>query len=245
MLATLTDEELKQAVGGEFLRRKSTTQDGQKTTLKLAALEEAADASMFDAHDAVMGEALRQGSDAETKDPKPCPTCGQLCPVRTQKRPRRVRSASGVQIFRRNHHWCKACEQGFFPLDTELGLPKVGELTPGLREKVLDMALTSPYEEAAQRWKIHHRVAVSVQLMSDVVEGTEGLADALNEALLLEIQPPSDTSDALVVQNDGPGGADPRRRLERSPGGGHLPGKQGAQGRKTEQERARGAGAAS
>lgn len=137
--------------------------------------------------------------------PRPCPRCGTGVGVRARHRPRRLRTMNGEVTLKRNYHYCESCKHGFCPLDAELGLEPEGELTPKLSTRLLDFALHSPFEEAAQRWKVHHDVEVSENLLRLVTQRAGKKVEALGiEEMQRRLRAePKESARTLVVEIDG------------------------------------------
>ena len=144
-------------------------------------------------------------SDAEDGSAKRCPRCGALCSVKQKRAKRRIQSSTGVHFFRRNRHHCAACKKGFFPLDIELELPEKGEVTSKLEARLLDMAIHSPFEEAAQRWEIHHSTHASENLFRRIIERVGKRAQNCSRSILAESlrAPNKEFSSLLVASVDG------------------------------------------
>ncbi len=194
-LSELTDEELER----ELARRKAANR------LEL-------DSYSFEVE--LEGDARREGalgmqgylderSAGQTTEKKPCPKCGKPSRVRRRDVRRKVRSRHGEHVFRRHHHYCESCKAGFYPLDTELGLPPDGEVTGRLEQLILDLGLHGPFEEAAERFELHHGQSISENLVRRVVERV-GLAAVGQEDLASRLKPAADAvPETLVVQVDG------------------------------------------
>ena len=65
---------------------------------------------------ASLARRLERRSGEDDDNPKQCPRRGEQVPVKVKKRPRQVRTLSGLQVLRRNYHYCKDCQAGFYPL---------------------------------------------------------------------------------------------------------------------------------
>jgi len=155
------------------------------------------------------GEAGRDGS-----EPRACPRCGKLAPVRAKDRERRLRAVSGEVRFVRNYHYCKACKSGFYPVDERLGLPDKGDLTPEMERRLLDFGVHDTFDAAAERWAVHYATPVSENLVRRVVERQGDVLasrdlDAVQEVAAAKRKP----ADLLVVQADG--GMVPTRDTDR------------------------------
>jgi hypothetical protein len=157
-LANLTDEELM----AELARRRAPATD-------IEDVEDDAEEIGQRVAWHRMEQVFQQRMAAQTRESRPCPRCGKPCPVRRLNCRRTVRSHSGEHVLVRHYHYCRHCSQGFFPLDTELGLPEEGELTPKMERRVLDLGVNAPFEESAQRWSIHHSGTISENLVRLVV----------------------------------------------------------------------------
>src|SRR5262249_22456567 len=95
-----------------------------------------------------VGQALvnKRLSDVAAEDGKPkrCPLCGKKVRVRKKAVPRTFKSLSGTHTYTRNQHYCEGCKETFYPRDEELGLPKSGEATLELEQRILDCAVRMP-----------------------------------------------------------------------------------------------------
>jgi hypothetical protein len=147
----------------------------------MSQFEESVETRIFNETQVELEEYLTDCSNAEDSTPKRCPQCGASCRVRRKKVARWVRSTMGEHRFSRNYHFCDVCKKGFYPLDIELGLAESGELTPRMERRVLDLALNSPFDEAAERWSIHHHGKISENLARRVVERTGQKLESTNE----------------------------------------------------------------
>jgi hypothetical protein len=135
---------------------------------------------------------------------KACPRCGKRIPVKARDRERTVRSLSGPVTFKRNYHYCKKCEYGFYPVDRLLGLPEEGELTSEMEKRVLDFAVNDVYGECAARWSLHYREPVSENLLRRVVDRVgEQCVAADQRRLQEELKPRGEAAEVLVVEVDG------------------------------------------
>ena len=146
---------------------------------------------------------LNERAAAQTTEGQPCPKCGKRCRVRRKWVQRKVQSLHGEHVLKRHYHYCARCKEGWFPLDRELSLPDEGELTPRMEQVVLDLGLHSPFEEAAQRFAVHHGGEISENLVRRVVERVGRRAEAcvdLAARLRAEANAPPST---LLVQVDG------------------------------------------
>ena len=136
---------------------------------------------------------------------KSCPRCGKRIPVKARDRERTVRSLAGPVTFRRNYHYCKDCEYGFYPVDQLLGLPEEGELTAEMEKRVLDFAVNSPFEHIAERWSVHYPTPVSANLARRVLSRVGVLCEEADELELQQalLPEPAQPSSLLIVQADG------------------------------------------
>lgn len=147
---------------------------------------------------------------AQTTASQPCPRCGRRCRVRRSRVPRHT--------VRRHYHYCPSCQQGWYPLDAALGWPAEGDLTARLEQVVLDLGLHGPFEEAAERFAVHHGQTISENLVHRVVDRV-GRAAVVDAAGLARVRPAARTVPApLVVQLEGSmlptRGADPWREAK-------------------------------
>jgi hypothetical protein len=145
----------------------------------------------------------------EDGKPKACPRCGK--PVRVSKKdvPRTFAALSGTHTVKRHYHYCRDCRVGFYPRDGELGLPSEGDVTAYLEARLCDLAVTTVYEECAERWEVHYpHQAFSpnmFQLAAERLAIRLELADV--EILQRELAPSASAlsrpKERLYVQNDG------------------------------------------
>jgi hypothetical protein len=139
----------------------------------------------------------------QTTASRPCPKCGAACRVRRQSVARTVRSRHGEHRLARHYHYCQQCAHGFYPLDAALGLGDEGELTSRMEQVVLDLGLQGTFEEAAERFALHHGGTISENLVRRVVDrvGHDAQEHAnLGAQLRAPVaQPPA----TLVVEVDG------------------------------------------
>jgi hypothetical protein len=137
---------------------------------------------------------------------KKCPRCGRDVPVRIKNVHRQFESLSGTHTLVRHYHYCDACHFGFFPRDIELGLPAEGAATLKLESRLLDFAVSGPYERGAERWSVHYPYRpFSANMFRRVVERVGRRAELSHPRTLQEQLVPSPTGrrDLLYVVNDG------------------------------------------
>jgi len=186
----------------EVARRRA----GKMSGARLLALEDAAEeCGHADSH-RMMQVMFDERVATQDGTPKPCPKCGRRVWVRSKDRERTIRTMSGELSLRRHYHYCERCQQGFYPLDIELGLPEEGELSPKMTARVLDFAVTSVYAEAAARWSVHHSGStISENVARLVVERAGSLLEGLDhqdrQATIRSA--PEHAPSMLVVQTDG------------------------------------------
>jgi Uncharacterised protein family (UPF0236) len=137
--------------------------------------------------------------------PRACPKCGKSVGVRAKDRERDLRTMSGEVKLHRHYHYCDDCKAGFYPLDTELGLDPEGELSPKLSSRILDFALHSPFEEAAERWRIHHQTEASENLFRRVTDRAGRRIEEMEiDELQCQLRPEAKSpAEVLVVEMDG------------------------------------------
>jgi len=91
-------------------------------TLSLATLEAAAAQLTQDCLlPAVAAIVEEQRQQVETDPAAACCPCGQPAHYKGAA-PRTLVTQAGLLTFRRAYYYCKACQQGFYPLDAALGL---------------------------------------------------------------------------------------------------------------------------
>jgi hypothetical protein len=172
--------------------------------LDLTEIEVAAEEAKQQFGKDFVDRALKQLS-PENNRPKACPRCGKSAPVRARDVERSFQSLSGSHTIRRNYHYCEDCKKGFFPRDIQLGLPEHGDLSPELEKRVLDFAVNDPYSQAARRWTLHYRSAISSNQVRQVVKrvGTQAETADPSELQRELLAPSSKPPDLLYVLNDG------------------------------------------
>jgi hypothetical protein len=139
----------------------------------------------------------------QTPASRPCPHCGAACRVRRRSVARTVRSRHGEHRLARHYHYCQRCAQGFYPLDVALGLGDEGELTSRMEQVVLDLGLHGTFEEAAERFALHHGGVISENLVRRVVDRVGRCAQA-HAHLGAQLRAPAAQPPAtLVVEVDG------------------------------------------
>jgi hypothetical protein len=195
-LKSFTEEELT----AELARRRSA-----RGPTDMLAMEEGLEAAQQRDGAQVLRAYFERRSEEESDGPKRCPKCGSLVRVRAKNRSRPLQTVAGPQVLRRHYHYCAGCRYGFYPLDIELGLPEEGELTPKMEERILDFGVTTTFEEAAQRWCVHHQGTISENLVRRVVDRAGRKAEAAHDDdLQRAMRPvPSQPAGLLVVQTDG------------------------------------------
>src|SRR5512143_3478194 len=196
-LSSLSTQELQ----AELARRRAA----QAPAEDMSTMEMALEAEAEELKRASLAWRLEQRGNEEDDSPKPCPRCGELVAVKVKKRPRQVRTLSGLQELRRNYHYCKACQVGFHPLDAALGLPEGGEVTREVERRILDFGVNDTFSEAAQRWEVHYGWPISENLVRRVVERVGQMQEECEpEALQEELQPVPQQAPTLVeVGGDG------------------------------------------
>jgi hypothetical protein len=112
---------------------------------------------------------------------KPCPRCRKMIRIARKNVERRVQSLGGEVILRRHYHRCDVCTLGFYPLDLQLQLAEEGECSARLEKLILDFGLHGTFESAAQRFAMHHGIAISENLVRLVVErlGRRAVSDKM------------------------------------------------------------------
>jgi hypothetical protein len=125
---------------------------GRKT---LSDMEQAIERAKNDAAERAIAVLLAELG-PEDGSAKPCPRCLGSVPVHSKNVTRTITSLHGAHALSRNYHFCRRCKVGFYPRDAELGLPVDGALSLEMERRVLDFAVSAPYEECAERWGIHY-----------------------------------------------------------------------------------------
>ena len=141
----------------------------------------------------------------EGRTAKPCPRCGKKVPVKTPDEPRKIIGMSGVQILKRNYHYCGDCKEGFHPRDLELGLSKKTPFSPELEKRILDFGVNEPYAECEERFALHYASRLSTNAFRQVVKRVgEQLEKSAMDLLQMELSAPEkEAADVLYVMNDG------------------------------------------
>ena len=195
-LSSLSTQELLEEFAAELARRRAAQAPEEDMSTMELALETETEALKR----ASLARRLEQRGNEEDDSPKPCPRCGELVAVKVKKRPRQVRTLSGLQELRRNYHYCKACQVGFHPLDAALGLPEGGEVTREVERRILDFGVNDTFSEAAQRWEVHYGWSISENLVRRVVERVGQMQEECEpEALQEELQPVPQQAPTLVA----------------------------------------------
>lgn len=180
----------------ELARRRAAEAPAEDMSAMELALEAEAEALKRTS----LAQRLERRSNEEDDSAKQCPRCGELVAVKVKKRPRQVRTLSGQQVFRRNYHYCKACQAGFYPLDEALGLPEGGEVTKEVERRILDFGVNDTFSEAAERWEVHYGWPISENLVRRVVERVGRMQEECEpEVLQEELQTVPEAVAALVV----------------------------------------------
>lgn len=118
-------------------------------------MEQAVERAKNNAAERAMRELLAELG-PEDDSPKPCPRCKADVPVHTRKVGRTLTSLHGTHTLLRSYHFCRSCRLGFYPRDAQLGLPAEGALSLEMERRVLDFAVSAPYDECAERWRVHY-----------------------------------------------------------------------------------------
>jgi hypothetical protein len=141
----------------------------------------------------------------EDKMRKACPRCGVKVPVRRYGVPRTIETLSGTQTFRRNYHFCRDCDAGFYPRDIRLGLPEEGDLSAELEKRVLDFSVNDVFEEAANRFSLHYERRLSSNQFRQVAKRVgQQVEECAEEVLQLELfEPKTTAADVLYALTDG------------------------------------------
>jgi hypothetical protein len=200
-LSSLSTQELLEEFAAELARRGAAEAPAEDMSTMELALEAQAEALKR----ASLARRLEHRGNEEDDSAKQCPRCGELVPVKVKKRPRQVRTLSGQQEVRRNYHYCKGCQEGFYPLDAALGLPEGGEVTKEVERRILDFGVNDTFNEAAERWEVHYGWPISENLVRRVVERVGRMQEECEPQVLQEeLQPVSQQAPGLVaVGTDG------------------------------------------
>lgn len=196
-----TDEELAAKI--EKLRKR--IEDELNEESPLSKMELSVEEEKRKLGQRMMDEKLN-GFPVEDGQPRPCPKCKMMVNVRAKNVPRTFRSLSGEHSFRRNYHYCNSCNEGFYPRDAEIGLPKDAEVSDEMAKRLADFFLNDPYETAEERWTVHypHTPVSSNQFRQEAERIGEKLEFADESVLASALQPLTAAKpDILYVQNDG------------------------------------------
>jgi hypothetical protein len=184
----------------ELLEEVACRRAAEATAKDMSAVELAQEAEAELLKEASMAKCLERRSAEEDESPKSCPRCGELSPVKVKKRPRQVRTLSGLHVLRRNYHYCSSCRAGWYPLDEALGLPGGGEVTKEVERRILDFGVNDTFSEAAERWEVHYGWPISENLVRRVVERVGRVQEECEpEVLHEELQAVPEQEPALVV----------------------------------------------
>ncbi|MBC7793797.1 MAG: hypothetical protein H7Z43_08815, partial [Clostridia bacterium] len=130
---------------------------------------------------------------------------GEATSVRSRNVERTVTTLHGEQTVTRNYYNCRSCGTGFYPRDAELGLPAEGALSLEMERRVLDFAVSGPYEECAGACTIRsfrcrriNSAKWSNALVVVLKKPTGGVFSASVKAV-----EPFENRDCLTVLNDG------------------------------------------
>lgn len=143
----VSDEELAR----ELARRRA----GCLAQTKMLAAEEAVEAHAHRDGEYALQAWFELRMREQNTEPKTCPKCGRGVAVKAKDRERTIRTMSAELTLRRHYHYCERCQCGFYPLDIELGLAADGEYSPKMSARILDLGVTSTFDEAARRWSVH------------------------------------------------------------------------------------------
>lgn len=108
--------------------------------------------------------------------------------------PRTLVTQAGLLTFRRAYYYCRACQVGFYPLDTALGLGP-GQFSEGVQAGVCRLGAELPFERAATTYTALTGVPISPRAVARVTEARgaaweEELAEE-RAALLAGTAPPA------------------------------------------------------
>lgn len=186
------------------LARRSVGEAGA-AKLDMSAMERSGEIAARELKSRAMAAQLSDLERAEGTISRPCPRCGRATPVKGRKRTRRIMTMSGEHVLSRNYHYCTACRHGWYPLDADLGLARDGELSPEVERRLLDFGVHDTFEDAAERWSLHHGTTVSENLVRRVVERVGARMESCDDEVLQEeLAPPSATpTELLVIGVDG------------------------------------------
>ena len=139
----------------------------------------------------------------QTTASRPCPKCGAACRVRRRSVARTVRSRHGEHRLARHYHYRQQCAHGFYPLDAALGLGDEGELTSRMEQVVLDLGLQGTFEDAAERFALHHGGTIPENLVRRVVDRVGHRAQEHADWGAQLRAPAAQSPATLVVEVDG------------------------------------------
>lgn len=179
----------------------------------LASLEE----EVLDAVHAILPKLLgamvqltqRSVWSAHRTEPRPCPTCGKLRRVHSQ-RPRLVVTVCGRLRFERSWYVCRPCKRGFSPTDTVLQVAPGRRLSVRVEEWLTELGVTTSFAEAASLASRLLRVPVSAETVRQTTEAAGAALEAEEERAAAfvahhrEAAGPLDVAPGqLVVETDG------------------------------------------
>lgn len=186
-----TDQKLDEASEEELTAMLAQRRAARFAGQSLYAAEEAmAVATQRDEQQALQA-VFDQATGRQDGSAKPCPKCKKPTRISRKDVERRVQSLGGIVILRRHYHRCKTCDIGFYPLDLQLQLGEQGECSARLAKLIFDFGLHGTFESAAQRFAMHHGIAISENLVRLVVErlGRRAVSDKTLAQRLRAVEP--------------------------------------------------------
>ena len=196
----LSDADLLKEMGRELARRRAA-----RGELSLDAIESFIEVDQRDVAQEELA-AVVEGLPPEDLSPKPCPKCATLVPVKARNRVRHLMTIAGELRLSRNYHYCKKCQDGFYPRDIELKLPEEGEVSDAMEKRILDFAVNAAFGESAERWSIHYPFPISANLFRRVVDRVGRRREKAHSLLALQqaaLPSPQYPPKSLVIAGDG------------------------------------------
>ena len=175
----------------------------------LEAVEMALRSALHQAGVAALTELLQFPVPAPDQRTVPC-SCGQAAHYR-ELRSRPVLTAVGRVDVSRPYYLCPGCQQGQFPVDTELDIEKT-ECSPGVRRMQALVGQEAPFDQGREQMKVLAGLEVTTKSVERTAEGigadlAQGEQSEIEKALQLDLPGvvAEDPIPILYVQMDGTG----------------------------------------
>jgi hypothetical protein len=141
--------------------------------------------------------------------PEPCPSCGKRAAVQSWRK-REVLTVCGKLHFERPWYVCRACGQGFSPVDRTLELQSRARLSAELRSWIIELGASGSFGEAAGLLERLTGLTVSPETVRQHTERVGAELEETQEAAAAEVQRSGESAEAvdrapgiLVVEADG------------------------------------------